>query len=160
MTTEEKVRDLLRKTDDEEGWYGKVMALDPGEAVPVLTAIVENEAETSHSRRTAVLILGLLRDQRAVAALTRALGSPDPLLRGRAAEALGKYGEPEAAVVDRLLAGLDDPEPFVRESAAKALGSLRRPEALSALERMSTDDSAGHNREVSLRAIEEIRGHG
>lgn len=157
MGMEEKIRDLLRPTDDEEGWYRKVTALDAGEAVPILSAIVENEAEPSRSRRTAVLILGLLRDERAVTALTRALASADPLLRGRAAEALGKHEEVDAAVVERLLASLGDAEPFVRESAAKALGSLRRAEALPALERMSADDSAQHNREVALKAIQDIR---
>jgi HEAT repeat protein len=157
METEEKIRDLLQPTDDEEGWYRKVTALDAGEAVPILAALVDNEAEPSRRRRMAVLILGLLRDARAVPTLARALGSADPLLRGRAAETLGKFGELDAAIVERLLASLGDAEPFVRESAAKALGSLRRPEALPALERMSAEDSAQHNREVALQAAQDIQ---
>jgi HEAT repeat protein len=153
----ETVLALLRPTHDEEGWYRRVKNLDAAKAIPVLTALVEDGSQPVQWRRMAVLILGLLCDGKAAGTLARALDDPDVLVRGRAAEALGRCGGQGEDVVQHLIARLEDEEAFVRESAAKALGALAGPEALAALGRMGTGDSAENNRGVALQAITAIR---
>lgn len=156
--TTEKVRQLLRPTDDEVGWYQKVRALNIPEAVPVLVRILNDEQEKRYTRRQAALILGLLGDKQAISALARALNAPDRVLRGRAAEALGQFEGLEDSVVQQLIQGLQDEDYFTRERCANALGQLKRLEALPALEQMSAVDSVSTNREVAQKAIEAIKG--
>ncbi len=154
---EREVRSLLRPTDDEISWYPRVRALDIPEAVPVLVSILIDEQEKQYTRRQAALILGLLGDKRAISALTQALNAGDRILRGRAAEALGRFEGLEHSVIQQLIQGLQDEDYFMRECSAKALGQLRRPEALPALERMRAIDNASNNREVAQKAIEAIK---
>ncbi len=63
----------------------------------------------------------------AVPALEKALKSGNPVVRRRAADALGSIGQSAAPVAGRgLLEALDDPEPDVRAAAAGAVGSVCR----------------------------------
>jgi tricorn protease-like protein len=61
-----------------------------------------------------------------VAELVRALGDESPLVRKRAAIALGRLG-PHGAAVPALRKALDDPDPEVRAAAAAALRTLGGP---------------------------------
>lgn len=155
---EQEVSSLLRPTDDEIGWYQRVTALDRSEAVPVLVSILNDEQEKQYTRRQAALILSLLGDKRAISALTQALNAGDRILRGQAAQALGRFEGLEHSVIQQLIQGLQDEDYFMRECSAKALGQLRLPEALPALERMSATDNASNNREVAQKAIGAIKG--
>ena len=90
--------------------------------------------------------LMMLEDQRSLGAgevLTR-LGDPSPLIRRRAALAIGRIGFPEGA--SPLMELLSDPEADVRSTAALSLGLLEGPlppEALSALQQALSDSDAG-----------------
>jgi HEAT repeat protein len=155
--TTEKVRHLLRPADDDESWYQEIMALDRDEAIPLLIGYLENEQESLYTRRLCIQILSLLRDDRAISAIARALSANDRILRGRAAEALGQFEGLEQSVIEQLTQGLQDEDYFMRECCAKALGQLKRPEALLALEQMSISDSVPTNREVARKAIDLIQ---
>ncbi len=67
----------------------------------------------------------------AVPALLEALRHPDPLIRRRSAEVLGRIGDRSA--VEALIAALADGDQGVRSAAAEALGSLGDRRALPAL---------------------------
>jgi HEAT repeat protein len=159
MTTiEQSVRNLLRATDDVAGWHRAVKELDSAAALPVVIAILQNDREDAYSRRVAATMLGVLGDDRAIAALAGALDAPDRILRGRAAETLGNFPRLERSVFLRLVDGLKDPDSYFRESCAKALAQLRQPDALPALDEMRTKDAVPFNREVAQGAIAMIRG--
>ncbi len=156
--TEKAVRSLLKPTYDEIGWYRAVKTLDAGQAIPILTAILNDDREEISNRRQAALILGLLHDRRAAGELRRALNeASDHVLRGEAADALAEIGDPDQETVQDLNKALNDRHSFVRERAAKALGHLRRSESISALEQMSITDDVPTNREAALQAISAIR---
>jgi hypothetical protein len=148
---------LLKPSDDEIGWYKQVMALHRVEAVPVLMNVLSDPQQPRSSRRQAALILGLLRDERAIRALVDALHAAERVLRGRAAEALGQFETVPEDVLQSLIQGLQDEDYFVRECCAKTLGQLRRPEALPALTVMSASDEVSTNRELAEKAMEAIQ---
>lgn len=66
-------------------------------------------------------------DANGLAFWTAQLGSPDPDLRLRAAEALGERGDPTA--VPALVAALGDEINAVRQAAIRALGQMRYSQA-------------------------------
>jgi HEAT repeat protein len=70
--------------------------------------------------------LGRLRDERAVARLSRAMGDPAYWVRHHVAEAMASLGEPGAGALRRAL---QDANPFVRDMAAQALYMHAIPEA-------------------------------
>ena len=59
------------------------------------------------------------------------LADPDPTLRWKGAEALGRLGDPRA--VDDLILALQDGDRLVRKKAVWALGSIGDPRAISPL---------------------------
>lgn len=99
-------------------------------------------------RAELALVLGGVRDRRAVAPLLELTRDPVPAVRANAAEALAAYADPAHpgllanasevpadAIVARLLALLDDAEPGPRASAVKALAAVRpAPEVVAALD--------------------------
>jgi len=155
---EREVRAVLVPTDDIEGWRQRVLALDPASAVPVLAGIVLDPSESLGNRKLSATILGMLKDPAAIPALLEALRSPEGMVKGKAADALGEIGRPDEDVVRELLDGLDDDDDFVRGRCAVALGRLRRPEAVPALERVRDEDRIEVNRELAAEAMEAIRG--
>lgn len=73
-------------------------------------------------RVQAGLVLGKLKDPRAIPALSQALRDPDATVRGTAASALGQIGNPAAR--DALEGAAQDVDGFVRSQAQKALAML------------------------------------
>lgn len=59
------------------------------------------------------------------------LADPDPTLRWKGAEALGRLGDPRA--VDDLIGALQDEDRLVRKKAVWALGALGDPRAVRPL---------------------------
>jgi HEAT repeat protein len=155
---ENEVRNLLEPSDEEQTWHQRVLALDPAGAIPVISAILLNEQEKLYARRKAVLLLEIIGGPQAGAVLSQALNAGDRIVRGRAAEALGKIGDLGPEIMQQLLAGLNDEDDFMRECCAKALGQLKSIEALSALSQMSVSDVSSANRSVAQQAIKEIQG--
>ncbi len=78
-------------------------------------------------RRNAAIVLGNQRKPAAIPALTRALGDPEPLVRGAAAWALGRIADESArtSLCDRLAIETD---PNVREELQQALAVNENPE--------------------------------
>ena len=71
------------------------------ETVPVLEALLRDGAASV--RRHAAMGLGQFRAKGAYDSLVRAAGDPDPKVRGEAAVALGRLGQPDAApIIDKL----------------------------------------------------------
>ena len=156
-TNAEKIRNLLQPASDEQLWYREVHQLDPGEAIPVLTAILNDETDTLPMKSRAIYILAEMRDQRCIPPLVTILDMSDPVLRARTARALGRFEQLDEPIVERLIAALNDTDSFVRESSAKALADLKQKAALPALMTMRTSDSVAANREIARQAIEAIQ---
>ena len=92
------------------------------QAVRTLITIVENSQEDLIVRGRAAMMLGKLKDGRAVSPLIRALEAPGFLTPYHAALALGKIGDPRA--IDALLDLADKGQDRRREAALQALRDL------------------------------------
>lgn len=92
------------------------------QAVRTLISIVDNSQEDLIVRGRAALMLGKLKDDRAVPHLIRALEAPGFLTPYHAALALGKIGDPRA--VDALLDFADSSRDKTRDAAVLALRQL------------------------------------
>ncbi|MFD8150589.1 HEAT repeat domain-containing protein [Streptomyces sp. NPDC059720] len=101
-------------------------------AVETLTAAAGGHDE--QHRALAVELLGLIRDRRALPALSAALDDPAPMVRAATAAALGRVGEP-AAVAALTRTVRTDPSDRVVAAAAEALGLIGDDHAVPALER-------------------------
>jgi HEAT repeat protein len=155
---EQTLERLLQPTGDETAWYDAVAALPAAEAVPRVAAVLGDPGRPGRERLQAALILGVLGSPAAAPALRAAMAEANPVLRARAADALGRVGAEGSEAVDALLQALRDDDYFVRESAAKALARLGRSEALPLLAAMRDGDEAESNRAVAGEAIDAIRG--
>jgi HEAT repeat protein len=91
------------------------IAPDPRSADVCLAAMDDAEWPV---RAIAASSLGRLRDERALARLSRAMGDPAYWVRHHVAEAMASMGEPGA---EALRGALRDANPFVRDMAAQAL---------------------------------------
>ena len=76
-------------------------------------------------RLQAAVVLGKLKDARAVPSLLRALGDENETVRGLSAQVLGELGDPSAK--SALERAKRDPSTFVRDKAEAALASLSKP---------------------------------
>ena len=92
------------------------------QALRTLIGIVENRQEDLIVRGRAALMLGKLKDDRAVPHLIRALEAPGFLTPYNAAQALGKIGDPRA--IDALLSFADSSNDKTRAAAVEALRQL------------------------------------
>jgi HEAT repeat protein len=92
------------------------------EAVRALIMTVRNDHEDLIARGRAALMLGKLRDLRAVEPLIRALDAPGFKTPVYAAEALGKLGDPRA--IQPLLNVLNSGNDTLHDAAAEALKRL------------------------------------
>lgn len=92
------------------------------QALRALMRLVENQQEDLIVRGRAALMLGKLKDERAVPHLIRALDAPGFLTPYHAAQALGKIGDPRAiTALQNLAAGSRDK---TRSAAVEALRQL------------------------------------
>ncbi len=101
------------------------------QAVRTLISIVDNSQEDLIVRGRAALMLGKLKDDRAVPHLIRALEAPGFLTPYHAALALGKIGDPRA--VGALLDFADSSRDKTRDVAVQALRLLGHDSELDAL---------------------------
>lgn len=92
------------------------------QALRTLIGIVDNSQEDLIVRGRAALMLGKLKDGRAVPPLIRALEAPGFLTPYNAAQALGKIGDPRA--IDALLSFAGNSNDKTRAAAVEALGQL------------------------------------
>ena len=92
------------------------------QALRALIQAVGDHQEDLIVRGRAALMLGKLKDDRAVSSLIRALEAPGFQTPYHAAQALGKIGDPRA--IDPLLAFADASRDKTREAALEALRQL------------------------------------
>jgi HEAT repeat protein len=92
------------------------------EAVRALIMTVRNDHEDLIARGRAAMMLGKLRDMRAVQPLIQALDAPGFTTPVYAAEALGKIGDSRA--IQPLLSVLNSGNDTLHEAAAEALRKL------------------------------------
>ena len=92
------------------------------QALRTLIGIVDNSQEDLIVRGRAALMLGKLKDDRAVPPLIRALDAPGFVTPYNAAQALGKIGDPRA--IDALLSFADNSNDKTRSAAVEALRRL------------------------------------
>ncbi|MET9113327.1 HEAT repeat domain-containing protein [Streptomyces longwoodensis] len=102
-------------------------------AVEALTGAAADGGDEQH-RALAVELLGLIKDRRALPALSAALDDPAPMVRAAAAAALGRVGEPAAVAALTGTVGAD-PSDRVVVAAAEALGLIGDESAVPALTR-------------------------
>lgn len=100
----------------------KLGMLGGDQAIRALMEAVQNEHEDLIVRGRSALMLGKLKDTRAVDPLIRALGAPGFQTPLFAAEALGKLGDPRA--IKPLLALADECNDKTRDAALEALRRL------------------------------------
>ena len=102
-------------------------------------------------RLKAAVLLGRMKDPRAVRPLCDALEDDNYVVRGAAARALGNLGHPMAvAAVEPLLRLVGDEEPFVRKEVRRALENLAGEKSLDYfISALTNDDDAG----VRLTAV-------
>lgn len=92
------------------------------EAVRALINTLRNDHEDLITRGRAAMMLGKLRDTRAVSPLIQALDAPGFKTPIYAAEALGKIGDPRA--IEPLLTALDSNNATLRQVVQEALQRL------------------------------------
>ena len=133
-----------------------LLAFGPS-AVPNLTKWLREIALVSlqGNRQTTqvIRVVGLLSDPAAEPVLQELLDSPDPLVRMRAAEALGRCGTPGG--VARLAAAMTDADWRVRAQVASSLGMIRDPSALDVLV-TGLHDESWWVRQNSAQAMAEL----
>src|SRR6185436_17800363 len=101
--------DLLTLLTDQEARVRRRSALAAGrvklpEAIPALTTSLQSEADPE-VRQMAAFAMGLIGSDQAAPALMTALTDPDPLIQGRAAEALGMIApKPAAQAIGAMIA--------------------------------------------------------
>ena len=101
--------DLIALLQDAEPRIRRRAALATGrvrssEALPPLTTILQSDRDPE-VRQMAAFAIGLIGDGAGAPALTTALADPDPLIHGRAAEALGLIAhQPAAAAIGAMIA--------------------------------------------------------
>ncbi|MFQ5828837.1 MAG: HEAT repeat domain-containing protein [Candidatus Methylomirabilia bacterium] len=124
-----------------------VMESSPGQAVR--TRVDPRERATQ--LRT-VRALARRRDEAAGAELSRILSqAADPIVRSRAAAALGQMGSAQAATA--LTTALSDQAPAVRIQAVRALRRVEGERAIQALRGVLTGDRDPRVRRVAARAL-------
>lgn len=125
--SDSKVRTILSELRDVNKDRRRTAVMKLGmvggdQAVRTLINIVNNSQEDLIVRGRAALMLGKLKDDRAVPHLIRALEAPGFLTPYHAALALGKIGDPRA--VDALLHFADSSRDKTRDAAVLALRQL------------------------------------
>jgi HEAT repeat protein len=150
---ETRLRDLLRPSHHGRWRDEELAELDHETAGPFLAKVVRDESEPVGTRTLAMQLLVYLGDGRSAAPLADVLDARDPVLRARAATALGRLGHADQHGLERLVRGLEDADPFVRESCAAALGALRHVAAVTALRKVRDEDAFPDVREAARQAL-------
>ena len=147
-------RRLIRDLDDPD-WRVRYRALRSlGADAELLTRIIALAGDDHLSvRRQAIVLLGLVKDERALAPLRDALRDPIAAVRRTAGDALNDLGNPEVA--GAMAETLTDDSALVRWRAARFLFELGDERSLPSL-RAATADRVFEVRMQIEQAIERI----
>jgi HEAT repeat protein len=120
-------------------------------AVEPLLAVLQERSATPEMRTASASALGMIGDPRAIKGLALLLRDERYFVRQRAAQALGRIGEP---AVDLLLEMSSSSTPATREAAVEALGSTASKRAVDRVIE-SLSDSNSNVRSAAVRALGE-----
>jgi HEAT repeat protein len=158
----------LYKNDDIQIRINAVMILkdidDPLAVEPLIDTLKDkpltSSLEADTLRFEAAKALGNIRDARAIEPLIAALSDENFKVRGEAAEALSKIGEPSVEPLIKLLKVENTDQQI---SAAKILGDIKDPRAVEPLIRhlllAAADNKAWNFRLEATRALGKIKDH-
>ncbi|HET9793319.1 MAG TPA: HEAT repeat domain-containing protein [Thermoanaerobaculia bacterium] len=124
------------------------------QTLDVFERLHADRAEDRDVKRYLALVLGRLGDARAVPALERSAGDPDPLVRLYSVWALGMLGDRNA--VPMIVAGSETEDAGARKMAAYVLGKLGDPRAVPRLTAMTADHAADVRWNAAI-ALAELR---
>ena len=115
--------------------------------LPAPTAVLTPGAKLSASLTITALMR--LKQSASVEPLARQLSARDAAIRGAAANALFRLGQPLAAVAPALVKALADRDADVRANTARALGLSKTPQAFALLIKLLSDP----NERVQVSAV-------
>ena len=126
-------------------------------SAPVVKSTVDPSERPARLRAVSELTRQARQQQPgALASLTGLLSSDaDPVVRARAAVALGSIGGPEAAAA--LTAALGDQETSVRASAVSSLGRMREEGAVGSMAQILTGDRDAGVRRAAIWALSTLQ---
>lgn len=104
---------------------------------PPLTAVVNDATEAPSLRGAALMVLAMRFGASAAPAIAPSLEAKDPLIRAKAAEALG--GARVKGAAEALARRLDDDALRVRLAATQALAAIGDPRAEAAMRKLADD---------------------
>ena len=113
------------------------LAKNPHAVADIVQVFEESKGQDPKTRRYLALVLGLLKDRQAVAALRSGLNDGDAETAKNCLWALGRLGDEDSVV--RMIELTRHDEPAVRLMAVYALGSTRSPQARRVLEASLND---------------------
>jgi len=128
-----------------------------GQVLEVFDRLRADRPEDRDVKRYLALVLGRLGDARAVPALERSAGDPDPLVRLYSVWALGMLGDRNA--VPMIVSGSEAEDAGARKMAAYVLGKLGDPRAIPRLTAMTADHAADVRWNAAI-ALAELRDGG
>ena len=153
--------DVLRSDASVEAHSTAAWNLAMGDHPQALEALIaaakRHEPRMQYAAIDALTTLGHRRGaEKVVPPLIEILKTdPDSKVRGRAANAVGQFGDKSA--VPALLEALKDPDYFVGSYAAHALGALADADAIPALEAYEKAAPRDSQKQAARGAIERIR---
>jgi HEAT repeat protein len=126
-------------------------------SAPVVSSTVDPSARPARLRAVVELTRQAQQQQPgALASLTGLLsGDADPVVRARAAAALGTIGGPEAAAA--LTAALGDQDASVRVSAVSSLGRMREEGAVGSVVQILAGDRDASVRRAAIWALSSLQ---
>lgn len=149
---------LMEALRDSSWWFEREQAamdllnaienMGPAVVEPLIEALGDKEGTV---RKYAAIMLGDLRDVRAIEELGMALYDLHHEVGEMAAEALVKFG---SKAVDTLIESLSHPEAAIREHAVIALAEIQEPRVVPVLIEMLQDPE----REVKMQAMQALAG--
>jgi hypothetical protein len=129
----------------------KILAMGPEAEDPLLDK-VESPRTTDVEKRLAMLLLGMMKSQKAAPVLLRNLQATDADLRLGAVQGLKYMMKPEYVTAVGALTG--DPVELIRENVAAALGKVYTPESVQILQHIVRNERV---RTIWYRAWQSLR---
>jgi HEAT repeat protein len=131
----------------------KTLANIGSPTVPALLTLLSDKSQSEDMRYGATMVLGVIKDSRAIEPLLNALQDESLYVSKRVAEALADIGDKRA--VAGLIAQLNDKNSEMRSASAVALGRLGDQQAVQSLVSLLKDD-IDDVRRAAIEALEKL----
>ncbi|MEW6001104.1 MAG: HEAT repeat domain-containing protein [Nitrospirota bacterium] len=129
------------------------------ESINLLIDVAERRGETWQIKKKAILLLGEIKDPKAIGHLLSIFNDPFlnwecPAIKSYAAISLGNF-KGNVRVIEALINGINDRELLTREASIRSLGKIGDPKAVSLLINLLKDSSIAIKLS-SIKALEDI----